>query len=102
MKSHYFQPEPLASRAPGLAATRGTFQAGLFAEGCEVGLTTLEEAIEFIRRGYNSHGSEPFPGVPVTRGGRSISAVPVLSSSSATRNGVRLAGVKTGWTLDRH
>jgi hypothetical protein len=63
----YFQPEPLASRAPGLAATRGTFQASLFAGDGEVGFATLEDAIAFIRRGYNSHGSEPGPGAPVTR-----------------------------------
>jgi hypothetical protein len=65
----YFQPESLASRAPGLAATRGTFQAGLFAGRGEVGFATLDDAIAFIRRGYNSHGSEPFPGAPITREG---------------------------------
>src|SRR6516165_10117031 len=50
----FFQPEPLASRAPGLAATRGTFQAALFVDGEEVGFDTLDDAIAFIRRGYNS------------------------------------------------
>lgn len=64
----YFQPEPLASRAPGFAATRSTFQAGLFfGDGEEVGFETLEDAIAFIRRGYNSHGSEPLAGAPALR-----------------------------------
>jgi hypothetical protein len=64
----YFQPEPLASRAPGLAATRSTFQVGLFFEdGEEAGFETLDDAIAFIRRGYNSHGSEPTGGVPGLR-----------------------------------
>jgi hypothetical protein len=63
----FFQPEPLASRAPGLAATRGTLQSGLFIDGREAGFATLDDAIAFIRRGYNSPGSEPFPGAPITR-----------------------------------
>jgi hypothetical protein len=62
----YFQPEPLASRAPGLAATRGTFQAGLFFDGEEVGFATLADAIAYIKRGYNSNGS-PFSGGSTTR-----------------------------------
>lgn len=62
----FFQPEPLASRAPGLAATRGTLQSGFFIDGQEVGFATLDDAIAFIRRGYNSPGSEPFPGAPIT------------------------------------
>jgi hypothetical protein len=63
----FFQPEPLASRAPGLAATRGTLQAGFFIEGQEVGFATLADAIAFVRRAYKSPGSEPFPGAPITR-----------------------------------
>ena len=62
----YFQPEPLASRAPGLAASRATYQAGFFIDEEEIGFPTLDDAIAFIKRGYNSHGSEPTPGVPVT------------------------------------
>jgi hypothetical protein len=63
----FFQPEPLASRSPGFAATRGTFQSGFFIGGHEVGFATLDDAIAFIRRGYSSPGSEPFPGAPITR-----------------------------------
>ena len=63
----FFQPEPLASRAPGLAATRGTLQAGFFIDEVEVGFATLADAIAFIRRAYKSPGSEPFPGAPITR-----------------------------------
>src|SRR5262245_55414941 len=65
----FFQPEPVASRARGLAATRGTFQAGLFVNDSEVDFPTLDDAIAFIRRGYNSHGPGPLPGAPVTRRG---------------------------------
>lgn len=60
----FFGPEFVASRAPGLASTRGSFQAGLFIGREEAGFASLEDAISFIRRGYGSHGSEPFPGLP--------------------------------------
>jgi hypothetical protein len=87
----FFQPEPLASRAPGFSASRGSFQAGLFVDGAEVGFATLEDAIAFVRRGYNSHGSEPHPGAPAMRregplsGGGSDLAfeLPELPTSSA-------------------
>src|SRR5262245_6594531 len=64
----FFQPEPLASRAPGLAATRGTFQAGLFVGDDEVGFATLDDAIAFIRRAYKSNGTDSFPSAPLTLG----------------------------------
>jgi|GEM_PF-1973349 len=64
----FFQPEPLASRAPGLGATRGTFQAGLFLAAGEVGFATLDDAIAFIRRGYKAQGADPFSGAPGVRG----------------------------------
>lgn len=63
----FFEPEPLASRAPGLAATRGTAQAGFFIDGEEVGFTTLADAIAYVRRAYNSPGSDFFPGAPIIR-----------------------------------
>ena len=66
----YFQPESLSSRAPGFAATRTSFQAGLFLQGGEeVGFETLQDAISFIRRGYITHGRDPFSGAPATRRG---------------------------------
>jgi hypothetical protein len=61
----FFQPEPLASRAPGFAACRGTFQAGLFVDGEEVAFETLADAIEFVRRGYTSGREFPDPTAPL-------------------------------------
>jgi len=52
----HFRPETVASRAIGMAATRGSFQTGLFFEEREVGFDTLEDAIEFVRRTYVSGG----------------------------------------------
>jgi hypothetical protein len=63
----FFQPEPLASRAPGFAASRGTAQLGFFIDGVEVGFATLADAIAFVRRAYNSTGFEPLDGAPVIR-----------------------------------
>jgi len=57
----FFQPEAVASRAPGFAACRGTYQAGLFVDGEEVGFETLADAIEFVRRGYISGRELPDP-----------------------------------------
>jgi hypothetical protein len=61
----FFQPEPLASRAPGFAACRSTFQAGLFVGGEEVAFETLADAIEFVRRGYTSGREFPDPTAPL-------------------------------------
>jgi hypothetical protein len=47
-----FQPMHLTSRSPGLAASRRSFQAGLFIDSQEVGFPDLEDVIEFVRRCY--------------------------------------------------
>ena len=41
----------------------------MFINDSEVDFRTLDDAIAFIRRGYNSHGPGPLPGAPVTRRG---------------------------------
>lgn len=58
----YFEPEHVASRATGIAATRGTFQAGLFLDEGEVAFDSLDEIIALVRRGYGSGGATPLPG----------------------------------------
>ena len=53
----YFEPEPVASLATALAATRGHFQEGFRdAEGAEIEFATLDQVIETIRRGYRAGG----------------------------------------------
>ena len=51
-----FRPETLASRAIGLAASRGGAQLGLFVEGEELAFAALETLIEFVRRAYLAGG----------------------------------------------
>jgi hypothetical protein len=67
----FFQGESVASRAIGFAATRGSFQLGLFLDGEEISFTTLQGVCEFIRRVYVSSGGgdtdsgiSPAPVVP--------------------------------------
>ncbi|MBP8116445.1 MAG: hypothetical protein KAY09_01820 [Nitrospira sp.] len=52
----YFEPEPVASLATALGATRGHFQEGFRTETGEVAFGTLEEVIETIRRAYRAGG----------------------------------------------
>ncbi len=64
-----FTPETLASRATGLAATRGSLQLGLFLEEGEVAFATLDDVVEFVRRCYLAGGggdgaAGTGPGVP--------------------------------------
>jgi hypothetical protein len=58
----FFEPEIVASRAPGLAASRGTFQLGFFITEREVAFNSLEEIIGLVRRVYSSRGMWPGPG----------------------------------------
>ena len=51
-----FRPETLSSRAAGLAATRASFQTGLFLEESEIGFPVLDDLIEFVRRLYVAGG----------------------------------------------
>lgn len=67
----FFQGESVASRAIGFAATRGSFQLGLFLDDGEVAFATLQGVCEFIRRVYISSGGgdtdggiSPAPVVP--------------------------------------
>ena len=67
----FFQGESVASRAIGFAATRGSFQLGLFLNGEEIAFATLQGVCEFIRRVYISSGGgdtdggiSPAPVVP--------------------------------------
>ena len=67
----FFQGESVASRAIGFAATRGSFQLGLFLDGEEIGFASLQGVCEFIRRVYISSGGgdtdsgiSPAPAVP--------------------------------------
>jgi hypothetical protein len=52
----FFQAESVASRAIGFAATRGSFQLGLFLNNGEVAFPSLQGVCEFIRRVYISSG----------------------------------------------
>ena len=47
-----FSPEPVDNIAVALAATRGSFDAGLFIDGREMGFATPEDMAEFVRRAY--------------------------------------------------
>lgn len=68
----YFSPEVVVSRAPGLAAARGSAQLGLFLGESEVGFNTLDALREFVRRSYvagsgsgpNGEGSPPLEPPP--------------------------------------
>jgi hypothetical protein len=67
----FFQGESVASRAIGFAATRGSFQLGLFLDDEEIAFATLQGVCEFIRRVYISSGGgdtdsgiSPAPVVP--------------------------------------
>ncbi|WP_187429884.1 hypothetical protein ROLI_018130 [Roseobacter fucihabitans] len=52
-----FQPEPVGSRAIGLAAATRSFQLGFSLDGeSEVGFPTLDALVEFVRRLYLSGG----------------------------------------------
>lgn len=78
-----FQPVSLTNRAIGLAASRRSFQAGLFLRGDEVGFPDLEDVIEFVRRCYvrggSGGGSAPGGGpLPVPEGGTRVSNWPDL------------------------
>jgi hypothetical protein len=52
----FFHGESVASRAIGFAATRGSFQLGLFLNDEEIAFATLQGVCEFIRRVYISSG----------------------------------------------
>jgi hypothetical protein len=67
----FFQGESVASRAIGFAATRGSFQLGVFLNNAEIAFATLQGVCEFIRRVYISSGGgdtdsgiSPAPVVP--------------------------------------
>lgn len=67
----FFQGESVASRAIGFAATRSSFQLGLFLDDAEIAFATLQGVCEFIRRVYVSSGGgdtdsgiSPAPVVP--------------------------------------
>ena len=67
----FFQGESVASRAIGFAATRASFQLGLFLDNAEIAFATLQGVCEFIRRVYVSSGGgdtdsgiSPAPVVP--------------------------------------
>lgn len=51
-----FEPEPITNRAIALAASRGAFQTGLFADGNEVLFPTPSAVAEFVRRVYLRSG----------------------------------------------
>jgi hypothetical protein len=53
----HFAPEPVTRVATALAATRGTFQLGLFDERSEIPFATLDDVAEFVRRAYISGGA---------------------------------------------
>jgi hypothetical protein len=95
-----FQPEQLASRAVALAACRGTFQQGLFAEGSELGFGQLSEIIEQIRRAYIAgsaldHGDDG--------GGGNTQSPPVIPPDGGLEGGDNIVFLQeTDWTGLRH
>jgi hypothetical protein len=69
-----FRPERVSSRGIAFAASRGSFQLGLYVDGAEVAFPTLEDVIEFVRRAYLRGGGGDGaggigPGVPQIPGG---------------------------------
>jgi len=64
----YFEPEPVASLATALAATRGHFQEGYRIDGAEVPFDSPEQVVEAVRRAYRAGGLDidgsPLPGAP--------------------------------------
>lgn len=73
----YFRGESVASRAIGFAATRASFQYGLFVEDREVGFDSIQGLAEFIRRAYVSSG-----GGDVDNGGTPMVPIPNPENSS--------------------
>lgn len=80
----FFQGESVASRAIGFAATRGSFQLGLFLGEEEVAFVTLQGVCEFIRRVYISSGGGD------TDGG--ISPAPIVPNPESGGGEIRFAG----------
>jgi hypothetical protein len=70
----YFEPEPVASLATALAATRGHFQEGYRLGGDEVAFDSPEQVVEAVRRAYRAGGLDldggPLLGAPEPRPGR--------------------------------
>jgi hypothetical protein len=73
-----FQAETVSGRAVAFAATRGVFQLGLYDKQEEVGFTSLDRLIAFVRRAYLASGGgdggggvgpTPPPGPPEGPGG---------------------------------
>ncbi|OCJ66285.1 hypothetical protein A6U97_26500 [Agrobacterium tumefaciens] len=75
-----FQAETVASRAAAFAASRGSFQLGVFTGESEVAFENLEDVIEFVRRSYVAGGGgdgdggigggvPPVPDLPLEGGG---------------------------------
>lgn len=87
----FFQGESVASRAIGFAATRGSFQLGLFLDDEEIAFATLQGVCEFIRRVYISSGGgdtdsgiSPAPAIPNPEsGGGEFRFLPADQSSLA-------------------
>jgi hypothetical protein len=87
----FFQGESVASRAIGFAATRGSFQLGLFLDHEEIAFATLQGVCEFIRRVYISSGGgdtdsgiSPAPVVPNPEsGGAEFRSLPADQNSIA-------------------
>jgi hypothetical protein len=52
----YFEPEPVATLATALAATRGHFQEGFRDQDGEVPFRTIDHVIEAVRRAYRAGG----------------------------------------------
>jgi len=52
-----FRAQPVANRAIALAAGRGMFQAGLFAQSTEMSFPTPDALVEFVRRTYVGSGA---------------------------------------------
>jgi hypothetical protein len=88
----FFQAESVASRAIGFAATRGSFQFGLFSGGEEIAFATLQGICEFIRRVYVSSGGgdtdsgiSPAPVVPNPETGGGELPTPPETGGSVAR-----------------
>src|SRR5215213_7974685 len=60
----YFEPEPVATLATALAATRGDFQEGFWSGEGEIPFETQEQLIEAVRRAYRVGGID-IEGTPV-------------------------------------
>jgi hypothetical protein len=89
-----FAPETIDNVAAALAATRGSFDAGLIVDGSEAAFKTPEDVAEFVRRAYVSSASGDGSDAP---GGGSA---PMPPSPEGPREPIIPQSVEEEWDVD--